>query len=364
MITAAYIHIPFCEDICTYCDFCKYYYNKKFILPYLEALDKEIKKRYHGEVLKSIYVGGGTPSSLSLDELRILLKILSIFKINDAEYTFECNIENITEEKVKLLKEYGVNRLSIGVQTFNEKFLSYLNRKHTKDLVYNKIAMIKKYFNNINIDLIYAIPNETLEDLEEDLDNFLKLDIDHISTYSLIIEEHTILGNKKIMPVDEELDYQMYQLIINKLKDYEHYELSNFGKKRSRHNLVYWNNEKYYGFGLGASGYEGNTRYINTRSLTEYLNGHYRIYEEHLSLNTTIENYFILGLRKIKGINIRDFKKRYNIDIDKIDIINNLIIQDKLKLDNDNLYINPKYLYVSNDILVEFMGVDYERYIC
>lgn len=360
---SVYIHIPFCENICSYCDFCKFYYNKELVIKYLDALDNEIKDNYKGEVIETLYVGGGTPTSLDIDELKRLLDILKVFKTNNLEYTIECNIENITEEKIKLFREYGVNRISIGIQTFNTKYLKFLNRNHTSEEVKTKINMIKKYIDNINIDLIYAIPGETIEELSLDIDEFLSLDISHISTYSLIIENNTILGNNNTKNIDEELDYEMYKLICSKLKDYNHYEISNFGKKESRHNLVYWNNQNYYGFGIGASGYIGNTRYTNTRSINNYLKGKYKYITEELSLNEIIENEFILGFRKLKGINIIEFKNKYNIDINNIDIVNKLIKENKLIIKDNYLFINKDYIYVSNDILVEFMGVDYGRSI-
>ncbi len=363
MIESVYIHIPFCSDICTYCDFCKYYYNEELVDKYLEELANEIKSNYKKEIIKTIYIGGGTPSSLSLKQLSKLMDIIKIFNTDLKEFTVEVNIENIDLDKIKILKENNVTRISIGIQTFNDKFLKILNRKHTEKMVIDKIKMIKKYFDNINIDLIYAIPGETLKDLESDIEKFIKLDISHISTYSLIIEDNTILKNNHVSNIDDNLDYEMYKLICNRLKDYEHYEISNFGKKKSLHNLVYWNNEHYYGFGLGASGYINNIRYTNTRSINNYLKGKYRYISEELTFNNIIENEFILGFRKIEGININDFKIKYNIDINKIDVVNRLIKDNKLILNNNYLKINPKYIYISNDILIEFMGVDYGKYV-
>lgn len=360
---SAYIHIPFCNNICSYCDFCKVFYNKKWINDYLNALELEIKTNYKGETLDTIYIGGGTPSSLDINELNKLFDILKIFKLNKTyEFTFECNIEDITIDKIKILKENKVNRLSIGVQSFNEKHIKLLNRHHTKEEVFEKIELLKTNgFDNINIDLIYAIPNQTLKDLEEDLDNFLKLDIPHISTYSLIIEENTKLYIDGIENISEELDYEMYKLINKKLSNYHHYEISNFSKKgyESKHNLTYWNNDTYYGFGLGSTGYDGKYRYTNTRSINNYLNNNYILEKEEISFNEKIENAFILGFRKIDGINIKEFKNKYNIDINNIDIVNKLIQENKLIKDEENIKINEKYIYISNDILLEFLGGSY-----
>ena len=361
-ITAAYIHIPFCQTICTYCDFCKMFYKKEWTIKYLNALKEEITKYYRGEYLDTIYIGGGTPSVLDVNELEELLKIVSYFnKNNNYEYTFECNVENITEEKLYLLKKYGVNRLSIGVQTFNTKYLKYLNRHHDNEEVIKKINIAKKIgFKNINIDLIYALKNETLKDLEYDLDMFLKLNINHISTYSLIIEPNTILDINNEKNISEESDYEMYKLINKKLNSngYKRYEVSNFAKEgyESRHNLTYWNNKCYYGFGLGAAGYIDNIRYTNTRSLKNYLNGMYRIEEEILDEKKILENEFILGFRKAKGINKNEFCGKYNTKIEDNYNIMRLIEKGKLIDDGSNIYIDEKYVYTMNSILINFIG--------
>ena len=356
MIRSAYIHIPFCMSICSYCDFCKFYYNEKMVDEYLIALEKEIDKYYKGEELTTVYIGGGTPSSLNIEQLTKLLDILNKFKTKDLEYTIECNVENIDEDKLKLFKQYGINRISIGIQSFNEHNIKYLNRNHTKEEAISKVNLVKQYFDNINVDLIYALPNQTLKDLEEDIDIFISLDIPHISTYSLIIEPHTMLYNKHEENIDDNLDYEMYKLICNKLKSYEHYETSNFGKNKSRHNLTYWNNEEYYGFGMGASGYIESIRYDNTKSFNEYINGKFRKEEIYQTDDMKIENEFILGLRKIEGININQFYNKYGIDIKNIKGVNKLLEDGKLILSKDYLYIPEAYWYLSNDILINFIN--------
>ena len=358
---SVYIHIPFCDSICSYCDFCKFLKNDKWICKYLEQLNLEIKERYKGERINTIYIGGGTPSSLNIRELNRLFEIIKIFnKSRNIEFTFECNIENITKEKLELLYLNGVNRLSIGIQTFNQKHLKYLNRNHNEDTIKEKIFLAKNIgFKNINIDLIYALKNQKLNDLKNDLDKFLELDITHISTYSLIIEPHTKLYIDNESNLDEEIDYKMYETIIKRLSSngYKHYEISNFAKEgyESIHNLTYWNNNEYYGFGVGASGYINNIRYDNTRSITEYFKGNYVLDSHKLDLNETIQNEFILGLRKIEGINKDDFYKKYNIDIKSIDVVNKLLKENKLLENKKSICINPKYIYTSNEILIEFI---------
>ena len=356
-----YIHIPFCSNICSYCDFCKFYYNEKWVNNYLNELENEIKLNYKNELIDTIYIGGGTPSCLNVNQLKKLFNIISIFNLNEnIEFTIECNID-VEEEKLKLFKENNVNRISIGVQTINEKHLKFLNRNHTKEIVLNKINLIKKYFKNVNIDLMYALPNQTLEELKQDLEFYISLDIPHISTYSLIIEPNTKLYIDNIENIDEDLDYEMYKLINNTLKEnnYIHYETSNYSKLgyESKHNLTYWNNLEYYGFGIGASGYINNIRYDNTRSYNNYINGKYIKEKQELTLKEKIENEFILGFRKIKGININEFKSKYDIDLLELKVIKKLLKENKLVINNNYIKINDEYLYTSNNILIEFIDM-------
>jgi oxygen-independent coproporphyrinogen-3 oxidase len=363
-LSSCYIHIPFCKRICSYCDFCKFYYNQELVDKYLNSLETEIKAKYKGECLKTLYIGGGTPSCLDTVYLNKLFKIINLFNTETSiEFTFECNIEDINEELLKLLKRNGVSRLSIGIQTFNKELLKVLNRRYDEDAI-NKIKLANRYF-SVNVDLIYAIPGQTLDDLNNDLDILLSLDIDHISCYSLIIEEHTKLYIDGQKSIDDQLDLDMYQLICNRLKNFHHYEISNFSKtgKESKHNLVYWNNDHYYGFGLSSSGYIDDIRYDNTKNINKYINGNYVLNKHRLSLNEQIENEFILGLRKLDGINISDFYKKYGFKITDLDIVNSLINEGKLKLSRHFLYISNDFIYTSNSILVNFLDIDYENMI-
>ena len=357
MCRAVYIHIPFCMNICSYCDFCKFFYKKEWVSKYLDALEKEIKSNYKGEIISNIYIGGGTPSSLSIDELKRLFSIINNININnDYEYTIEFNIEDIDSKKLELCKNNKINRISIGVESFNKKHLNFLERNQDVNIK-EKILLTKKYFNNINIDLIYALPNQSLKELEEDLNKFIELDIPHISCYSLILEEHTKLHNKNIKPINQDLDFDMYKLINNKLNEYNHYELSNYSKPgyESKHNLVYWNNEEYYGFGVGASGYINNVRYTNLKNIINYMNKIYNREEEIITKENDISYELILGFRKIKGININEFKKKYNVDIIDLYNIKELLDKKMLEIKNNYIYIKKDYLYLSNEILVNFV---------
>ena len=361
MIKSAYIHIPFCNTICTYCDFCKIYYDKKYINDYLSNLEKEIKSRYKEDILDTIYIGGGTPTSLDVSELERLLKILSIFKKNNnLEYTIESNVESLSLDKIKLLKKYGINRVSLGVQSFNNNILKELNRHHSKDMVFKAVKNLKNNgITNINIDLIYGVNND-INNIKNEIKEFIKLDIPHISCYSLIIEDNTIFGISNRNYIDESIEYEMYEIIRNTLKDnnYNHYEISNYSKDnyQSRHNLTYWNNDYYYGFGLGAVSFIDNKRISNTKNLTKYLKGNY-IYEEILEdKKTRMENELIVGLRKIEGINTKEFYKKYNENIEDIFPIKRLIKEGKLNIKNNNIFIPEDKLYLSNEILLEFIN--------
>lgn len=352
---SVYIHIPFCSSICSYCDFCKILKNEKYINKYLETLEQEIKANYKGEKIKTLYIGGGTPSSLSLESLKKLFNILKIFDLDkNCEISFETNSEDLTKEKINFLKEH-INRLSIGVQTFDKNIIKTLNRK----LDINNIKLACQTFDNVNIDLMYGFNNQTLNDLKQDLNKIIKLNPQHISTYCLILEPHTKLYIENYKPLDDDKERDMYDLINNILKEnnYIKYELSNFSKKgyESKHNLTYWNNNYYYGFGLGASGYINNIRYENTRSLNEYLKGNYILEKHELSLEETIQNELILGLRKIKGINKDTFYKKYKRNIKDISGVKKLLKENLLLEDDTYIYINPKYLYTSNEILLNFI---------
>lgn len=354
-----YIHIPFCNSICTYCDFCKIFYNKKYINDYLNNLEQEIKVRYKSEIVNTIFIGGGTPSSLDDEELIRLMNIIEIFKLNDNyEFTVECNIESITENKLKIMKKYGVNRISIGVESFDNSIIKLLGRNHTKKDVYNKMGIVKRYFSNINIDLIYAAYDD-INILKSDIDCFLKLDIPHISTYSLIIEDNTMLKINGMKNIDEDIDYEMYKYIEDALEknNYIHYEISNYAKNgyQSKHNLVYWNNEEYYGFGLSSTSYINNKRITNTKNLRKYLNGEYLDTSVYEDKDIRMENEIMLGLRKFDGINLDRFKDKFNVSLEDIYNIDNLVRNGYLIRDNNCIKIDKKYMYISNEIIVRIL---------
>ena len=282
-------------------------------------------------------------------------------KLSDnLEFTFECNLNDINEELLNFLKDNRVNRLSIGIESFNEDKLAFMERSHTYEEAENAISLARSIgFDNINIDLMYGIPGESLKDLKKDIELFLKLDPDHISTYSLIVEDNTKISNAGVVPISEELDASMYELICDKLdnKKYVHYEVSNFAKrgKESRHNLTYWNNEEYYGFGLGASGYRHGVRYENTRSITKYFKGEYVKNEELLSKEDKMYNELMLGFRKMEGINLREFFLKYEINMQEAFDLREVLKEKELLVDGEYIYVNPEYIYVMNEILIKII---------
>ena len=352
-----YIHIPFCKSICSYCDFCKMVYSGTWADKYLDELQEEIYSYYEKDEISTLYIGGGTPSSLNTSQLNKLFNIIKTsFNLSRLkEFNFELNVNDITEELCSVLKRNGVTRVSVGVESFDSDNLKFLNRKHDKKQIFNNIKLLKSYGFNINVDLIYALPTETLSELKSDINSILKLDVNHISTYSLIIEENTVLYNSGVKNIDEETDYKMYKYICKKLakNGYVHYEVSNFAKDgyQSEHNLTYWRNKEYYGFGLGAHGYLNHMRYENTRNFSKYLNGEYRLNELVESTREEMENELILGLRKLEGVRISDFNKKYGIDIFEAFKLDEAIKKGYLIEEDGFLRMSEDKIYIMNEIL-------------
>ena len=362
MIKSCYIHIPFCNKICSYCDFCKLFYNEKLVAKYLTELKEEIELSYTNEELNTIYIGGGTPSTLNIKQLKKLFNITNTLKLSKKyEFTIECNFDSITYEKLDLFKKNNINRICFGLESIDKNNLQILDRTIDKNKVIDIINYCHKIgLHNINIDLMYAIKNETLEALKKDIDFLKSLDITHISTYSLILEKNTKLYIEGYDYIDEDLDRDMYDLICDELKDFDHYEISNFAKNkkyRSRHNLSYWNNLEYYGFGLGASGYEGNVRYEKTRSITKYLNHDYIKDNgfEFLSTKDKIYYEIILSLRTKEGINLPKFKEKYHNPLEYYYDYKRLLDNKHLIKKNNCLFIPQNFYYLSNSIIIELL---------
>ena len=359
---ALYIHIPFCEHICDYCDFSKLQYFTIFAKPYLKHLKQEIENYQINHQLETIYVGGGTPTSLEDDLFVELLKIIEPYTKGVKEYTFECNPESLSDFKLKAMKEYGVNRLSIGVESTNDEILKSINRHHTYEDVKIAILKAKSYgFDNINVDLILGLPGSDLGQLKKDLENLLTLDIQHLSCYSLTVHPNTVFFLKNISEPISDQSREYYDLVHNFMNGYGfiHYEVSNWALqgKDSQHNLVYWKNEQYYGVGLGASGYLGNVRYTNTKSITKYLKGITRDIQEEVTKKDDIEYQIMLNLRTIYGLDLEAFKKKFGFDLlkRKEKEIDNFINGGLLEVKDNRLIPTYEGMMVLDTIILELI---------
>ncbi len=368
-LESIYIHIPFCKEKCHYCAFVSYANRKSFFDDYIDALVCEIiknLKKYKDVNVKTIYIGGGTPS---LPDAKYYEKIFNtINKFIDiaahAEITIEINPGTVHFAYLKELKSIGFNRLSVGVQSFDQRILDYINRKHNIKDVYNSIVNARQVgFENISIDLIYGLPYQTMEIWQESLQGALGLDINHISTYGLKIEEGTRFYKQhpEELPL-EEVNAQMYLECKDFLMQsgFNHYEISNFAKSgfESKHNLSYWHNKEYFGFGAAAHGYVNKIRYSNQVSLEDYIkNPLKKEFCEELSNADIIKEAIILGLRTSDGLNLDEFKADYDFDLIKHykTVINKYIDYKLLILENDYLKLSPEGFLLSNNVLSEFL---------
>ena len=355
-----YIHIPFCQSICSYCDFPKFMATGEKKRLYVDKLITDLDKI--PSVVDTIYIGGGTPNSLDDWELERLFQAL--IRFNPLEFTVEINPELLTPSQAKLFAKYHINRISMGVQSFNESLLKKIGRKHHYEDIKKAVELLKhEGISNINVDLIYAIPSEGLDDVKRDLEEFLRLDIPHISFYSLILEEKTILYHQyqkgEIKLIDEDLEAAMYETICDFLKNhgFHHYEISNFARPgfESLHNQIYWHNEKYYGVGLGASGYIDNKRYTNSKTLKGYLNNQLEEITE-ISKEDALNEEFLLGLRLVDGVSISEIEEKYQISLqERFPFLNQLVDKKLLEISQDRLKLTKLGLLLGNEVFAYFV---------
>ena len=344
MISAMYIHIPFCKSICSYCDFTKLFYNTNYEETYLNKLFEEIESD-HPCRCKTIYIGGGTPTSLSAYGLDRLLKFLKQYLLDDYEFTIEVNPETIDEEKIRILSDYGVNRVSIGVQSFDENVLKLLNRRHSYQDVKKCVDLLNQYgIDNYSFDFIYGINGQSLMSIDRDFSYIDAFKPKHLSFYSLILEEHTSLKINHYEELNEDQVVEQYEYIYQELlkRGYIQYEVSNYCLPgyESKHNLTYWEDKEYYGFGLGASGYVTGTRYTNTKSLNKYLEGNNYRSVELVNKDEQKEEYIMLGLRLNKGLDLKEYSLRFNENLLEIkkNEIDKLINDNLIKISGNRLF--------------------------
>lgn len=357
MVKSAYIHIPFCKSKCKYCSFVSF---TKLDNNYINRLLSEIDEYYRGEELNTLYFGGGTPSLLKIGDVQKLIKNFNL--TDDTEVTFEINPDDANLDYLKDLQDIGINRLSFGAQTFDDKILKEIGRRHTSEDVFLAVKLAKEAgFENINLDLIYGLPNtENLDILKNDLNIITKLGVQHISTYGLKIDEGSFFYKHppKNVP-DDDTQADMYLEINNFLEKsgYKRYEISNFAlpQKESRHNLNYWNNSEYYGFGVAAHGYVNGIRYSNHKTFEEYSKC-FREFEHTVTASEKLEEEIFLGFRKEKGINTKKLKTLFDIDFEKKyeQILNKYVPQYIVKTPEGFKFTLDGVL-LSNIILADFL---------
>lgn len=361
-INSLYVHIPFCNNICSYCDFCKMFYDDKICDKYIDVLLKELKDLNINHKFKTIYIGGGTPSSLKLSQLEKILSSLNEYLSGNYEFSVEVNPDSLDEEKIQLFSKYGVNRVSIGVQSFNRDILKLLNRNHTYEDVKRCVDILNKYnITNYSFDFIYGIKGQSIQILEEDLDKAIKLNPKHLSFYSLILEDNTLLKINKYMEEEEDEVRNQYDFVYSKLKDNEYYryEVSNFAIKgyESKHNLVYWNNEEYYAIGVAASSYVDGVRYTTNRNISKYIKGD--IDKEAYEVEKEKE-YIMLKLRLEEGINLIEYKSIFCDDflLKYESVVKDLLETRLIEIVNDNLKTTYEGMMLLDTILVKLMWGD------
>ncbi|WP_299088075.1 radical SAM family heme chaperone HemW [uncultured Metabacillus sp.] len=375
---SAYIHIPFCHHICHYCDFNKVFFKQQPVDEYIEMLIKEIhhaaQKNEHQ--LKTIFIGGGTPTALSTSQLNRLMEGIrfNLISVNEpVEFAVEANPGELTSEKLKVLKNAGVNRLSIGVQSFNDKLLHRIGRVHRKEDVFRTIELAEQIgFDNMSIDLMYGLPGQTIDDFKESLETAFSLNVKHFSAYSLIVEPKTVFYNlmqkgKLTLPQQDE-EAQMYELAMEQMEKhgFNQYEISNYAKAgyESQHNLTYWNNDYYFGFGAGAHGYMNGVRTSNIGPIKKYIErikqkGEAFHIQITISKEEAMEEEMFLGLRKTTGISKEKFYKKFGVQVDHIfsSPIDKLVDLDLIINDENGIRLTHKGKLLGNEVFQEFIGL-------
>ena len=369
-----YVHIPFCKQKCYYCDFVSYCNKDDLIEKYIQAVKKEIQLQNIEQEINTIYIGGGTPSYIDAKYIAEIINEIKKNKIStEAEITIEVNPGTVTLEKLQEYKKCGINRLSIGLQSTQDNLLKIIGRIHNYEQFLETYKMARKVgYNNINVDLMLGLPEQKISDLKESLEKILELQPEHISVYSLIVEENTPISNKiennEITLPEEETERNMYWYVKNtlELNGFHHYEISNFSKIgfESKHNTNCWNQQEYIGFGVSAHSYKNGVRYSNIEDLDIYINN---IFREDLDSNKIIhevqneedkrKEFMLLGLRKIDGVEISDFKNKFGDNPIYLyrNELKKLTDQELVEVDNNNIKLTNKGINLANLVWEEFV---------
>jgi oxygen-independent coproporphyrinogen III oxidase len=371
-----YIHIPFCRAKCHYCDFNSFCGREELIPAYFDALQKEIvlyASRLESHTFRTVFIGGGTPSLVEQEHIyNVLNTCRQYFKLDEgAEISIETNPGTLSYEKLLAYRVMGINRLSIGLQAWQEPLLKMLGRIHDREAFVQNFQQARKAgFQNINVDLIFGIPGQTLEDWSETLVNVARLEPTHLSCYSLKIEEGTPFGDRyetgELIPLEDELDRQMYERTLEFLnrRGYRHYEISNFARPgyECKHNLIYWKAESYIGLGAGAHSYFRDQRYSNPENLNEYIrriqNGELPWEKiEKIDSAESMGEFMILGLRLTDGIGMKEFRDRYGRDLLEVygKPVDKLLERALLEQEGDRLRLTPEGLDLANQVFMEFV---------
>lgn len=363
-----YIHIPFCRQKCKYCDFISFTDKSELYSKYISALSQEMAE-YRGEKIDTVFIGGGTPTALNSSELNMLLgECFKNFNIlPEYEFTVEANPGTLDEYKIKTLLNGGVNRISVGVQSFNDEELVKIGRIHDAKTAYNTICQLSKLgFSNINLDLMTALPDQSMKSLENTINTALELPVTHISAYSLILEEGTPLEkeySKGLITVPDEIsDREMYAMTVEKLRQngFFQYEISNFAKSgfECQHNIKYWQCREYIGIGVAAHSYMNGVRYYNTSDFFEYLSGEKRCGDKTLLTEADmISEFMIMGLRMNDGISEQEFERRFGKPIDAVykKSLDKFADGEFLMRKNGIIRLTDRGRDVSNSVLCEFV---------
>ncbi len=379
MIKSAYIHIPFCEHICHYCDFNKVFLKGQPVDEYLVMMKKEMQlqvNKYPTAGLDTVFVGGGTPTSLDEKQLAFLCDSISEWMpMNEgAEYSFEANPGDLSHEKLAIMFQSGVNRLSFGVQSFNDDLLKRIGRTHRAKEVYETIEKAQSVgFTNISIDLIYGLPGQTMEDFLETLDAALALDLPHYSSYSLIVEPKTVFYNLmqkgKLNLPPQDLEARMYEQLMETMDKHglNQYEISNFAKPgyESRHNLTYWNNDEYYGIGAGAHGYTAGRRIANHGPVKKYMtplvDNELPVLENHLvPIHEQMEEEMFLGLRKTAGVSYAKFTDKFRVEMTDVFAkpLEKHVGKGLLEEKDGFVRLTKQGKLLGNEVFQEFLGLE------